>query len=121
MLSSQFGIQKRPFSARFPPIFRDNRPETSTLDKMWLKTGIQVAQNNRTVNVHHGKQVSRRFEPPSLFLANLAPQNGCFQPVFASFQDGHPKSSRRSPVRQVGVSNEGHCSSIAIGLSNECK
>ena len=32
-----------------------------------------------------------------------------------------PESSRRSPVCQAGVSNEGQSSSIMIELSNDCK
>ena len=83
-----------------------------------LKTGIQVAQNDRGADAHHHKQVSLRFEPSSPFYGRFSVQKW---PFLGCFQDDHPESSGRSPVCQVGLSNEGHCSFIAIGLSKECK
>ena len=36
--------------------------------------------------------------------------------VWGCFQDDRPENSGRSPVCQVGVCNEGRCSSIAVGV-----
>ena len=80
----------------------------------WLKTGIQVAQNNRGANTHHHKQVSCRFEPSSPFYGRFNVQKWLF---FGAFQDDRSENSGRSPVCQVGVFNERRSSSIAIGLS----
>ena len=83
-----------------------------------LKTGIQVAQNDRGANAHHHKQVSCRFEPSS-------PLCGCFSvqkwPFWECFQDDRPEFSGRSPVSRVGVFNEGRCFFTAIGLLNDAK
>ena len=84
----------------------------------WLKTGIQVAQNDRGANAHHHKQVSCRFEPSSPFYGRFSVQK---MAVWGCFQDDRPEDSGRSPVCQVGVCNEGRCSSIAIGVSKERK
>ena len=52
------------------------------------------------------------------FMADLVSKNGRFWAVLRTidlkFQDG-------LPVHQVGVSNESRSSSMAIGLSNDCK
>ena len=42
-------------------------------------------------------------------------------PFLASLQDDRHESSRRSMLRQPGISNEGRCSSVVTGLSKECK
>ena len=84
----------------------------------WLKTGIQVAQNDRGANAHHHEQVSFCFEPSSPFYGQFSVQKW---PFLGCFQDDRPENSRRSPVCQVGVCNEGRCSSMAIGLSNDGK
>ena len=44
-----------------------------------------------------------------------------FSRFSASFQDDRPESSGQSPKYHIGVSNEGRSSSIAFGLSNDCK
>ena len=48
-----------------------------------LKTGIQVAQNDREVKAHHHKQVSLHFEPSSPFYGRFDVQKwpflGCFR------------------------------------------
>jgi hypothetical protein len=53
-------------------------------------------------------------------MADLVSKNGRF---LGCFQHDRAESPRRSPspLRQVGVSYEGPSSSIAIGLSKECK
>ena len=84
----------------------------------WLKTGIQVAQNDRGANAHHHKQVSLRFEPSSLFYGRFSVQK---RPFLGYFQDDRPENPGRSPVCQAGVCNEGRCSSMAIWLSNDGK
>ena len=68
--------------------------------------------------MHHHKQVSLRFEPSSLFYGRFSVQKW---PFLGCFQDDRPQNSGRSPVCQVGVCNEGRCSSMAIGLSNDGK
>ena len=84
----------------------------------WLKTGIQVAQNHRGAKAHHHKQVSLHFEPSSPFYGRFSVQKW---PFLGFFQDDRLENSGRSPVFQVGVCNEGRCSSMAIGLSKERK
>ena len=63
-------------------------PKKFCLGTLWLKTGIQVAQNNHKAYAHHLKQVSSDFEPsgPNLshrarFVANFLFKNDCFQLV----------------------------------------
>ena len=85
---------------------------------LWLKTSIQVAQNDREANAHHHKQVSLHFEPSSVFYGRFSVQKW---PFWGCFQDDCPENSRRSPVCYVGIFNGARCSSIAIGLSKECK
>ena len=84
----------------------------------WLKTGIQVAQNDRGANAHHHNQVLLRFEPSSLLYGRFSAQKW---PFLGCFQDNRPESSGRSLLRQAGVSDEGRCSSMAIGESNDGK
>ena len=79
----------------------------------WLKPRIEVFQNHRTANAHHPQQVLCHFKQSSPFYGRFSVQEW---PFSACFQDDHPQSSGRSPVRQVGVSNQGRSSSIAIGL-----
>ena len=50
--------------------------------------------------------------------ADLVSKNGRFWAVFRTIVLKNPG---RSPVCQVGVCNEGRCSSMAIGLSNDGK
>ena len=49
----------------------------------WLKTGIQVAQNDRRAKAHHHKPVSLHFEPSSPFYGRFSVQKwvflGCFR------------------------------------------
>ena len=85
---------------------------------LWLQTGIQVAQIDRGTNAHHHKQVSLHFEPSSPLYGRCSVQKW---PFLGRFQDDRPESLGQSPVCQVGVSNEGRCSSMAIGLSNDGK
>ena len=87
----------------------------------WVKTGIQVAQNDRGAKAHHRKQLSLHFEPSSPFYGRFSVQKRQFWSVFGRFQDDRPESSGRSPLRQAGVSDEGRCSFMAIGLSNDGK
>ena len=56
----------------------------------WLKTGIQVAQNDRGANAHHHKQLSLRFEQSSLFYGQVTVQKW---PFLGSFQDDRPENS----------------------------
>ena len=79
-----------------------------------LKTGIQVTQNDRRANAHHHEQVSLHFEPTSPFYGRFSVQKRPFLDCFGLF-------SGRSPLRQAGVSNEGRCSFMAIGLSEDGK
>ena len=83
---------------------------------LWLKTGIQEAQNNREANAHHHKQASLRFAPSSLFYGPFSVQKW---PFLGCFQDDRPENSGRSLVCDVGVCNEGRCSCMAIGLSTD--
>ena len=87
----------------------------------WLKTGIQVAQNERGANAHHHKELSLRFEPSSLFYGRFSVQKWPLLGCFGCFQDDRPESSGRWTLRQAGVSDEGRCSFMAIGLSNDGK
>ena len=48
--------------------------------------------------------------------ADLVSKNGRFWAVFGCCQDDRPQNSGRSPLRQAGVSYEGRCSFMAIGL-----
>ena len=54
-------------------------------------------------------------------MADLVSKSGRFWAVFGRFQDDRPESSRRSPLRQAGVPDEGRCSFMAIGLSKDRK
>ena len=54
-------------------------------------------------------------------MADLVSKNGRFWAVFGCFQDDRPESSGRSPLRQAGVSDEGRCSFMAIGLFKDGK
>ena len=49
----------------------------------WLKTGMQVALNDRGAKAHHHKQVSLHFEPSSSFYGRFSVQKwpffGCFR------------------------------------------
>ena len=84
----------------------------------WLKTGIQVAQNDRGADTHHHKQFTLRFEPSSSFYGRFSVEK---RPFLGCFLDVRPENSGRSPVCYVGVCNEGPGSSMAIGLSNHGK
>ena len=55
------------------------------------------------------------------YTADLVSKNGRFTAVFGCFQDDRPERSGRLPLRQAGVSNEGRCSFMAIGLSKDGK
>ena len=48
----------------------------------WLKTGIQVAQNDRGAKAHHHKQVSLHFELHSPFYGRFSVQKWPFWAVF---------------------------------------
>ena len=50
----------------------------------WLKTGIQVAQNDRGAKAHHHKQVSLHFEPFSLFYGRFSVQKRPFLGLFSA-------------------------------------
>ena len=64
--------------------------------------------------MHHHKQVSLRFEPSSSFYSRFSVQKWPFLGRFWPF-------SGRSPLRLAGVSDEGRCSFMAIGLSKDGK
>ena len=49
----------------------------------WVKTGIQVAQNDRGAKVHHHKQVSLHFEPSSPFYGRFSVQKWLFFEPFS--------------------------------------
>ena len=68
-----------------------------------------------------GKWVFNKVCTKPRVLADLVSKNGRFWAVFGCFQDDRSQSSGRSPLRQGGVYNEGRCSSMAIGLSNDGK
>ena len=53
----------------------------------WLKTSIQVAQNDRGANAHHHNHVSFRYEPSSLFYGLFTVQKWSF---LSQFQDDRP-------------------------------
>ena len=48
----------------------------------WVKTGIQVAQNDREAKAHHHEQVSLHFRPSSPSMADLVSKNGRFCAFF---------------------------------------
>ena len=56
----------------------------------WLKTGLQVAQNDRGAKAHHHKQVLLHFEPSSPIYGRLSVQKW---PFLGCFQDDRPESS----------------------------
>ena len=66
---------------------------------LWLKTGIQVAQNDREANAHHGKQVLCRFEPSSPSYGRFSVQKWAF---LGCFRDDRPENSQQSFVCPVG-------------------
>ena len=57
--------------------------------------------------------ISSRLARPMLDLVSKK------RPFLGCFRDDRPENSGRSPVCQVGVCNEGRCSSIAIGVSKD--
>ena len=67
-------------------------------DTVAQKTGIQELKTTRA----YLKQVRCAFEPSRLLYRQFGVQKGLFS---ACFQDGHPESSGRSPMCQVGVFN----------------
>ena len=44
-----------------------------------------------------------------------------FRTIVLKVRDGRPESSRRSPLRQAAISDEGCCSFMSIGLSKDGK
>ena len=54
-------------------------------------------------------------------MANLVSKNGRFWAVFGRFQDDRPEISGQSPLHKAGVSDEGRCSFMAIGLCKDGK
>ena len=54
---------------------------------MRLKTGIQVAQNDRGAKAHQHKQVSLRFEPSSRFYGPFSVQKWPFLGYFWPFSE----------------------------------
>ena len=84
----------------------------------WLKTGIQVAQSDWAPMAHHPKQVLLHFKRSSAFYGQFSVEK---RPFWGSFQDDRPENSGPSLFYRGGVSNEGCCSSMAIGPSKECK
>ena len=82
------------------------------------KLGIPVAQNDRTANADHHKQVLCYFEPSSLFYGPFSLQKMAIFSLFCSrFQDNHPESSGRSPVCRPSVSNAAMTSTTQLGPS----
>ena len=86
--------------------FQDDRPESSgrslvcpVAATLWLKTGIQVAQNDREANAHHGKQFLCRFEPSSLFYGRFSVQKW---PLLGCFRNDGPENSQQWLVCPVG-------------------
>ena len=78
----------------------------------WLKTGIQVAQNDRGAQVHHHKQFSLRFEPSSPFYGRFSVQKkavfGLFLAIFRTIvlktQDDRRYGKHVFPMRAVVLS-----------------
>ena len=58
-----------------------------------LKTGIQVAQNDRGAKAHHHNQVSLRSEPSSPFYGRFSVHK---RPFLGCFQDDRPENSGQS-------------------------
>ena len=54
-------------------------------------------------------------------MADLVSKNGRCWAVFGRFQDDRPESSGRWPLRQTSVCDEGRCSFMAVGLSDDGK
>ena len=51
----------------------------------WLKTGIQVAENDQVANAHHHKHVLFRFETSSPFYSRFRFRfRFCFEVVFTT-------------------------------------
>ena len=77
-----------------------------------LKTGIQVAQNDRGAKAHHHKQVSLHFEPSSPFYGRFSVQKmavfGLFSAVFRTIvlkvQDDRRYAKQVFPMRAVVLS-----------------
>ena len=80
----------------------------------WLKT----TREPRCITKNTFGCISRHL---ALSTANIVSKNGRFWAVFDCFQDDRLESSGRSPLRQAGVSDEGRCSSMLIGLSKDGK
>ena len=57
----------------------------------WLKTGIQVAQNDRGAKAHHHKQGLCRFEPSIPFYGRFSLQKW---PFLRRFKDDRPQKLR---------------------------
>ena len=80
----------------------------------WLKATGEL----RRITTNKFRCVSSRLAGST---ANLLSKNGRFWAVLGCFQGDHPKSSERSPLRQAGVSDEGRCSFMAIGVLKDGK
>ena len=91
------------------------RPDQgSKPESKWLKTTGEP----RRITTNKFRCILSRLARST---ADLVSKNGRFWAVFGRFQDDHPESSGRSPLRQAGVSDEGCCSFMAIGLSKDGK
>ena len=72
----------------------------------------------RRITTNKFRCVSSRL---AVSTAHLVSKNGRFWAVFGRFQDDRPESSGRSPLRQAGVSDEGRCSFMTIGVLKDGK
>ena len=79
---------------------------------------LKMTGEQRRITINKFRCVSSRLARST---ADLVSKNGRFWADFGCVQDDRPKSSGRSPLRQAGVSDEGRCSFMAIGLSKEGK
>ena len=91
----------------------------------WLKTGIQVAQNDRGANAHHHKQVSLHFEPSSPFYGRFSVQkmavfrlfSAVFRTIVLKVQDGRRYAKQVFPMRAVVLSRRLGYQRMANGCS----
>ena len=108
-----FGVKNR----RFYLVFKSWQEAATSNPKVlattpWLKTGIQVAQNDRGAKAHHHKQVSCHFEPSSAFYGRFGvqkwPFSGCFRVFFRTIvlkvQDDRCFAKQVFPMRAVVLS-----------------
>ena len=79
---------------------------------------LKMTREQRRITTNKFRCVSSRL---ARSMADLVSKNGRFWAVFGCVQDDRPESLGQSPLRQAGVSDEGRCSFMAIGLSKDGK